>query len=303
MLPQSQGPPHVPTVANTAAVVVLFNPDGDLLSRLGRVQNQVTRLFVISNDDRAPGRLVGLDPDRLEVVQNGRNLGLAAALNIGLERARRQGFAWCLLLDQDTVIDPDLLSGLAEVYSAYPEQEKVGVLAPNYRSLGGTRVAYRTDVSWQTLPTVVTSGSLIPLGALERTGGLREVFFIEGIDIEFCLRVRAGGLHVVASGRPLMTHGAGAAEERRLFGRTVLVGNHPPWRCYLQYRNLTWILLRYGCGELRWTGSTVVAMFKRIVLVCLFERERGAKLWAMTRGTFRGIGQALSPDPGAGAPS
>ena len=122
---------------------------------------------------------------------------------------------------------------------------------------------------------------------------MREAFFIDGIDIEFCLRVRAAGMHIVATGRPLMTHGAGATEERRLFGRTVLVGHHPPWRCFLQYRNLTWTLLHYAWTDPKWTGMAIFAMVKRICLVCLFERQRCAKLWAMLRGTLVGIGQAL----------
>jgi len=231
-------------------------------------------------------------------VQSGGNAGLAAALNTGLTRSRERGFAWCLLIDQDTVVDEELLAGLAEAYTAYPLKDKIGLLVPNYRSPGGARLAYYQGAVCQTVATAITSGSLVPLSVVKRLGGMREPFFIEGIDIEFSLRVRAAGLHVVATGRPLMTHGAGATEERRLFGRTVLVGHHPPWRCFLQYRNLTWTLLRYGQIDLAWTRQTLFAMLKRICLVCLFERQRCAKLWAMLRGTLVGIGQALQRNEG-----
>jgi rhamnosyltransferase len=257
------------------------------------VQDQVAWLTVVSNDDGVMDRLAALDAGRLTHVRNSGNAGLAAALNMGLAHSRDRGFAWCLLLDQDTVVDEDLLTGLADAYSAYPDHEKIGFLVPNYRSPGGTRLAYCSDVAWQTVATAVTSGSLVPLAVIEQLGGMREAFFIEGIDIEFSLRVRAAGFHVVATGRPLMTHGAGAAEERRLFGRTVLVSHHSSWRCFLQYRNLTWTLLRYGGSDPKWTGLTLLAMLKRICLVCLFERQRCAKLWAMLRGTLVGIGQAL----------
>ena len=285
-----------PTRANTAAVVVLFHPEGDLTRRLRRVQDQVAWLTVVSNDGGAMDRLGALDADRLTHVRNSGNAGLAAALNTGLAYSGERGFSWCLLLDQDTVVDEDLLTGLADAYSAYPDHEKIGLLVPNYRSPGGTRLAYCPEVAWQTVATAITSGSLVPLAAIEQLGGMREAFFIEGIDIEFSLRVRAAGLHVVATGRALMTHGAGAAEERRLFGRTVLVGHHPPWRCFLQYRNLTWTLLRYGGGDPKWTRLTLLAMLKRICLVCLFEEQRCAKLWAISRGAFVGIWTALGPD-------
>lgn len=284
---------QAPTRANTGAVVVLFHPEGDFVGRLRRVQAQVGWLTVVSNDGGSLDRLAALDVCTLTHVQNDGNAGLAAALNTGLAHSRKRGFSWCLLLDQDTVIDDDLLEGLADAFSACPDRARIGLLAPNYRSLGGARLAYPSDVAWQTVASAVTSGTLAPLSVIDRLGGMREAFFIEGIDIEYCLRVRAAGMWVVATGRPLMTHGAGAAEERRLFGRTVLVGHHPPWRCFLQYRNLAWILLRYGRTDLRWAGLTCLNMLKRICLVTIFEQQRGAKIWAMLRGTLVGVVQAL----------
>lgn len=288
--------PQPPTRANTAAVIVLFQPEGDLTGRLVRVQNQVAWLIVVSNDGGQIDRLEALNTSMLTHVCNRENIGLAAALNIGLRQSRDLGFTWTLMLDQDTLVDEDLLIGLAEAYSAYPEPDKIGLLVPNYRSLGGTRFAYCQDAAWQTVATAVTSGSLVPLAVIEQLGGMREAFFIEGIDIEFCMRVRTAGMHVVATGRPLMTHGAGAAKERRLFGRTVLVSHHSPLRCFMQFRNLTWTLWRYHRLEPHWTRTALVSMLKRYCIVFLFERQRLRKVWAMLRGTFIGLVQALRAD-------
>ena len=286
---------EVPSSSNTAAVVVLFHPEGALVARLQRVQTQVAMLVVISNDGEGHTRLAGLDVARLTHVQASGNIGLAAALNQGLAKAAHHGFAWCLLLDQDTVVDDDLVSGLAEAYTACPSRSKVGVLVPNYRSPGAAaRLAYPSDAIWQYMETAVTSGSLVALETLRRVGGMREAFFIEGIDLEFSLRVRSAGLQLVASGRPLMTHGAGAAEERRLFGRTVLVGHHPPWRCFLQFRNLAWTLRRYGRKEPHWARVTLVSILKRFCITFLFERQRLRKAWAMLSGFTVGLVQASS---------
>lgn len=283
-----------PTRENTAAVVVLFQPDGDLSARLQPVLRQVARLFAISNDDGDAARLDGLESTRLDYIANGRNLGLAAALNVGLVRAQMLGFAWCLLLDQDTVVHDDLIAGLANTYRAHGRPARIGLLVPNYRSPCGARLAYPADVPCQVVVTAVTSGSLVPLSIIGRVGTMYEPFFIEGIDTEFCLRTRAAGLQLVASGPPLMTHGAGATDERRFFGRTVLVGHHSPWRCYLQFRNVMWILRRYARTERDWAVTTVWALVKRIVLVCLYERQRPAKLWAIARGTCAGLWGTLS---------
>jgi len=288
---------EAPSPSNTAAVVVLFFPEGELVARLQRVMTQVALLVVISNDGKDCARLAGLDVYRLVHVQADGNIGLAAAINQGLTKAAHRGFAWCLLLDQDTIVDDDLVIGLAEAHIACPSRSKVGVLVPNYRSPGAAaRLAYPSDAIWQSMETAVTSGSLVALETVRRVGGMREAFFIEGIDLEFSLRVRSAGLQLVASGRPLMTHGAGATEERRIFGRTVLVGHHPSWRCFLQFRNLAWTLRRYGRKEPHWTRVTLVSMLKRFCIVFLLERQRLRKAWAMLSGIIVGLAQASKPD-------
>ena len=279
----------VPTRENTAAVVVLYFPDGDLFSRMHRVLAQVGRLIVIANDRVGKQRLDHSYSEVTTYIENSRNDGLAAALNQGLLQARQQGFAWCLLLDQDTLVDENLMRGLASTFDAFPMRERIGLLVPNYRSPGGGRTAYRTDVVWQTVATAVTSGSLVPLAVIDRVGGMLEQFFIESIDLEFCLRAGAVGLLVVASGQPLMTHGAGNAEERRFLGRKVLVSHHPPWRCFLQYRNLTWTMRRYFLSDPWWVAKSTCAMIKRIILVLVFEKYRYTKLKALFRGMAFGI--------------
>ena len=63
-------------------------------------------------------RELSADP-QITLALNSANLGIARALNIGIERAAALGFAWVLLLDQDTVVDEDMVQWLMGVYAAY----------------------------------------------------------------------------------------------------------------------------------------------------------------------------------------
>jgi rhamnosyltransferase len=282
-----------PTAANTLASVVLFHPEGDLISRLERVMNQVSHLVVVYNDGSDEQNLSRLDLTRITCISNATNQGLAKALNCALVHALKLDYSWCLLLDQDTLVDNDFVEGLASVYRAYPEPYNIGLLAPNYRSPGGTRIAYPQNAIWQNLETAVTSGSLLHMNAVRRVGFMCEDFFIEGIDIEYSLRLRSRGLQLIASGRPLMTHSAGNTEERLLFGHTILVSNHAPWRCFLQFRNLTWILCHYWSQEPHWRWVTLLSILKRYCIVFLFEQQSLRKAWAMVRGTIVGFFLAM----------
>jgi GT2 family glycosyltransferase len=61
------------------------------------------------------------------------------------------------------------------------------MLAPNYRNPAGNKLVYDPEQVWQVLVNSVTSGSLVAISAVKKVGGMREPFFIEGIDIEFSL--------------------------------------------------------------------------------------------------------------------
>jgi rhamnosyltransferase len=283
--------PPEPSRDCTAAVIVLYHPDDRIGERISRVAGQVATVVLVSNHGATPVLNPAIS-NRIEIC-NRENRGLAAALNQGLSEAKRLGYAWCLLLDQDTYIDHDLVEGLADVYRQVREPGRIGLLVPNYRNPDGARAAYETKPVCQELRAAVTSGSLLPLLVLDELGGMKEEFFIEGIDTEFCLRLRAAGRSVFASGRPLMTHGAGAAIERRLFRRRVLVSHHSPERYFLQYRNLVWTLRHFAGFDPRWACESVLAMLQRIVLLLAFEQQRAAKLVALGRGIAAGLQETL----------
>jgi rhamnosyltransferase len=284
-----------PLRANTWAVVVLYRPEGDLWGRLRAAAEQVAGLVVVANDGVMPPMPAEASDCRLEFVVNTRNFGLGAALNQGIRRAQAAGASWVLLLDQDTLVRADLVCGLGEVWAAYPAPQSVAILAPNYRSHDGAQVAYDERCPWQHVSTAVTSGSLVATAAVDACGSMRADFFIEAIDLEFALRVRAAGWRLVASGTVLMTHAAGAGREYRIFGRRALVGDHPPWRCYLQIRNLVWTLRHHWRTDPAWAGLTILAIGKKFLLVCLAETEATEKLAAWVRGTADAWAERLPP--------
>jgi rhamnosyltransferase len=279
-----------PSPLNTAAVVVLYHPEGDLGGRLQRLIGQISLLVIIAND--------GGDGQRVAAALNGRvgfryvaqneNIGLAAALNQGLRLAVESGAQWCLLLDQDTLVEPDLVPALGDTYALCSFRERIAILAPNYQSPLSGKLTYEKAQPYLSADTVITSGSMVRLSILPSVGFMMEPFFIEGIDLEFSLRVRKAGFAIVASGRPLMIHGAGRCDERRLGRRTVLVANHPPWRYYFQFRNVSWILWHYAGFDCKWALKTIVGLGKKLVLILLFERQRIKKICAIATGLFHG---------------
>jgi len=274
-----------------AAVIVTYGPDEGFAARLARTAGQVGRVIVVDNHSPDPVRRVlrGLAAPRIEVLENASNLGIGAALNQGMRRAEVLGCAWVLTLDQDSEIDADLVEGLGAVYAVCPFRERVGLLSANARSRHSGQIAVRCpspSPPYLEAKTPITSGSLVRVAAYAAAGPFREDFFIEGVDLEYCLRLRSRGWRIVVSCRPLMTHAAGKMEERRLGGRVVIVPNHAPWRYYYVTRNLLRIFGAYGRREPAWVAAASMNLGKTVVKMVLFEDHRAAKLKCIAIGAW-----------------
>src|SRR5712671_6312085 len=100
----------------TAAIVVTYRPDAAALEGLRALSGQVEHIVVADNGSGKESAaffegLVGLGA---VVLRLGRNLGVGAAHNAGIERARTFGASHVLLLDQDSVPAPDMVGALLE---------------------------------------------------------------------------------------------------------------------------------------------------------------------------------------------
>jgi rhamnosyltransferase len=287
---------QLPSLHSTAALVVTHHPDSDLPKRLEKIATQVRTVFVVDNSGR-PGiesALSALPLTNVELIANTRNEGLGYALNQGMRRAIEQGFPWVLTLDQDTDVDHDMVSSLSRIVCAYPDPFSIAVAASNARSRKSGRLYLRSRgarLPYREVKTPMTSGSLHSTAIYSRIGGFRSEFFIGAIDLEYCLRARANGFRVICSEEPLMTHAAGATDERQFMGRTVLIAKQSLPRWYLDFRNLAWTVLHYCFREPVWTVNLHWAILKRLILLAVFERNRRAKAKAICRGICDGLSE------------
>jgi rhamnosyltransferase len=117
------------------AILVSYHPDAELPRRATRILEQAGALVIVDNGSGEAThemlRRIAAD-SRVSLVLNPRNLGIASALNLGVERARALGFAWVLLLDQDSAPHDDMLTSLIEVRAAYPEPARVAVIGAGF---------------------------------------------------------------------------------------------------------------------------------------------------------------------------
>ncbi|QXL85885.1 glycosyltransferase family 2 protein [Comamonas sp. NLF-1-9] len=276
------------------AVVVSCRSDPERLAlQFERLLPQVDAIVWV--DNASPPALRSLrnrwPPERLHAIWLAENVGVGAAQNRGIEHALATGASHVLLMDDDSLPAPDMVSQLHRALAAHPRAGAAGARHLDTRrerertpfsKVIGTRLQWlpcsdETRV-WET-DHLIASGCLIPAVVLQKVGAMREDFFIDWVDTEWCLRARRAGwlLYGVCAAR--LEHRLGD-QLARVFGREI--PRHAPWRHYYQSRNFV-LLLRAGhvrrgeCISMGWRQLKRFLVFSTLVP----GRWRYLKMWML----------------------
>lgn len=288
--------PAPPSRGHVCAGFVTYAPDAGFPQRLERVAAQVDRVVLVDNgslpEATAPLRALARG-GRVDVVLNRENLGLATALNQAARWARERGYPWLLTLDQDCVVADGLVAALGAIYESAAPRERIGLIGANFRDPNTGELGIQGPPAdrgeFFEHPVAITSGSLMSLAAFEAVGPFRDDFFIDSVDHEYCLRLRAHDYAVLVSRAPLMAHPIGARRRHSLLWWAPICSHHGPLRRYYMARNRLVIALRYRRTDARWVLRNLAYTLKEALLVLLFEERAAAKTAAMLLGFWHAL--------------
>jgi len=264
--------------------MVTHHPDSDLCHCVEKIVPQVSETLIVDNGSSAScvDQLKRIS-ERLgaHLILNSANEGLVRAINQGAQSAVSRGYQWILMLDQDTTVAPDMVESLGEIVRSDPHAQRLAVVGSNFKDKVTGRLS--------TTVTAITCGSLVSLSVFQALGGLRDDFFIDCVDHEYCLRARAHGFRVIITSRALMEHPIGNFTYHRFLGRTVRTTNHAPLRQYFMARNLLILIREYARKEPRFIYAYCGGYLRAAIKLCLFEDGRLAKIKSIVRGCLDGV--------------
>jgi rhamnosyltransferase len=293
------------------AVIVTYCPRQPVEEVLAALAPQVEAIVIVDNGS-APGQVAATAASAAKVGATllclGSNRGIAHALNVGLEHARRTDCPWLATFDQDSIARPAMLEDMLRAVRLYPHPERVAVVSPVHvdRRLGwhlGPDTCELQEREWRLLHTTMTSGNLVSVAAATAVGGFEESFFIDYVDHEFCLRLRRHGYQILEASRARLLHSLGELSTHRLGGREVGVTNHSVTRRYYMSRNRVILWWRYFSSEQVWVRRDMRGFAAELLLIILYERESWAKLRMVARGSLdaiRGVRGPLDLTSGGG---
>lgn len=289
------------------AVIVSYCPDMNVLGELIQsLAEQVDNIVVVDNsaaEDKRTEALLACPG--LSLIRFGENRGVAEALNKGIEKAFDMRADYVLLSDQDSLPAPDMVIRLKEAYRQLSAQGvRVGALGPTFSDVYSGRVfpfkvQREGKLFWvNVVPSdydscvdalsVITSGCLIPVPVLHRVGFMMEPFFIDNVDLEWCLRARALGFKIFGVANAKMKQRMGMAVLRVWFFGWKEGSSYQPVRLYYQVRNLVamWSLPYVG---LSWLLPKTVLTVELWLCHVLFSSFRGKCFKFGLLGLFHGL--------------
>jgi rhamnosyltransferase len=278
---------------DVCAIIITYRPEHDVLENIAKVRSQVQGAVVVDNgspeEALAPFRAaIQLD---FALIENGKNLGIAAALNIGVRWAQSHGYDWVAVFDQDSTVTDGFIDAMLQEYHAHPRPERVAIVTPKHvnRKTGEWRApAFAKD---GTPLVAITSGSLMPLRIFEMCGWFEEDLIIDRVDDEYCLRVRSMGYTIALCRQAVLLHAVGAPRMHKAIGiGSFRASHHSAKRRYYITRNRLIMVKRYWKQHPQWCYAAVVAMFRDTAKVVLAEEDS----WQKVVNTFRGILHALT---------
>ena len=281
------------------------------LSSLRKVDYPDFKVFVIDNgSENQEGKQLKASFPEIELIETGTNLGFAGGNNVGIRKAIHEGFSHVLLLNNDTLVEPDFLG---ELVRAAQKQPNAGVIQPMILFLHNPREIWSAGGKW--IPAFCRSKTLgdreplanyrvkspqldwatgcailVSCEAINKAGLLNEQFFVYFEDVEWSLRIRKAGFEIYLEEKSKIYHEAGASSKKQHAEGTL-----SPRVFYYHVRNQLFLIrlqdehkipsFGYHLGRfMLWMGYFLI-------------RGRFTKLRAVAKGIREGLREPLNPGP------
>ncbi len=240
------------------------------------------QILVLDNDsgDDVESRIKEVAPD-VETLQTGRNLGFAGGNNVGIRFAMEQNPEYILLLNNDTLVEPDFLNELVVALEAdenaaaatgiicyFPEKERIWYAGGDFipwrvgSFTRGVGEKYESPKHRTADSVTFISGCmmLIRTSALRNVGLFDERFFMYHEDAELSMRLVSAGYRLLY------------VPTSRIYHKAIHLGDNP-FQLYYSVRNRLLLAKGTTTGVERFLGQAYfLAALSIKMLLWIFTR-------------------------------
>lgn len=281
-----------------AAVIVTYNPDDKFGERLAAIACECGQVYVVDNGSTNQAALKKITKrPRVKLLALGQNTGIAHAQNVGLSAAFESGAEAVILFDHDSAPRPGFVSALRSAAGTsriagpriYDINKKSFALHPCYAGLFFRRRPAPESGVLAGAMMVIASGCLVPRAVHERVGGMREEYFIDYVDWEYCLRARHRfGVETVVAGAAILDHARGERTGKKVGPLTVYPPGYSAFRYGHIFRNRATLLREYLFKDRAFGAFEFVSLMRDFLLLAA-EPRPASLCWLALKSWFGGL--------------
>lgn len=290
--------------AKSYAIVVTYKPELTALLKLLGQLNKETDFIVIDNGSPQIEKLeksITVYERCQQLLRLENNEGLARALNIGIRLGREAGYEYIFLFDQDSSLCDLFIARMIASYKDAVQYSENGIAAVGPRIINPqtmrqtpfklfNRLMLRSDRHFAHTTKhfladfLITSGTLAIAKHLDAIGDMKESYFIDNVDLEWCFRAKSLGFDLVGTDGAVLYHAIGERSLNPLV-RAGIMAQHNPSRTYYSSRNRTHL---YGMkySPLGWKIRDRVRFFIKASWLILSSHDR-KQYWHNIRSGIR----------------
>lgn len=266
---------------DVCAVFTTFRPAESFRGNVNRIIQQVGLVVVV--DDGAlhdnVEKLSGWFSDYPNCVvhHNLYNSGIAYSLNLGVRVAQERGYKWVLLLDDDSVAPDNIVDILLQALKTIKVKKTIAIIGADYRLKGLPGGGAPVDIAPppSSSLTRITAGSLLSTDVYKLVGGFNEGYFIDYVDIEFCLRATSAGYTIINVSGIGMVQPVGSELKRGLF---TIRSQHNPQRQYYFFRNSIDVARKYWKLFPGFCLRIILDQIKTLIKIVFFQDQKSQRL-------------------------
>ncbi|MDX1798213.1 MAG: glycosyltransferase [Candidatus Lokiarchaeia archaeon] len=263
-----------------AGVVIIFNPNPDVLGNIESYLHQVDLLFLFDNSEVETQYIIKFAKEnkKIEYLFNGKNLGIGEPINKAADLSIENGFKYLLTMDQDSNAQYNLVREQLRIFDLF---QNIAIVSPwiidkNYPVKSNAYVPYEVDYC-------ITSGCLLNLKAFQKVGGYNEKLFIDYLDFDLCFRIRESNYKIIKNPQVNIFHSVGQLKNWKIGPFNFFSTNHPPLRLYYRTRNRLYIRKIYR-NQKKFFRKDIIKIVKEIVKIILVEVNKLEKLKMIVLG-------------------
>ncbi|MDH0834295.1 glycosyltransferase family 2 protein [Acinetobacter lwoffii] len=234
------------------SIIVSYNPSYSGISNLAEQLNKsCEEVIIVDNNSEQDLSQSLLQLSKCIVLRLSDNFGIAFAQNMGIKKAIELGASHILFFDQDSTISNNFVDDLIADYKKIAVgNTKIAAIGPRFidenkgfyfpalrfnkygliDKISVDDIKVPTEVSF-----LISSGTLVSVNSLKSIGFMKEEFFIDFVDTEWCFRAISMGYKLYMSERAVMKHSIGD-DTLKIYNFNIPV--HSGFRRYYRIRNL-----------------------------------------------------------------